>query len=258
MDDLNLKILSGIFGAIVGSFLNVCIFRLPEGISIIKPGSHCPLCKKPVKPFDNVPMLSYLILMGRCRNCKGRISIRYPIVEAISTIFSVYFFSRYGFSFEYLSRYILLCSLIVITFIDISHKIIPDWITLPGILAGFGLSFLVMEITPIESVAGIFLGGGSLYSIAFLYHLIAHREGMGGGDVKLIAMIGAFTGYKGVIFTIFTASATGTFVGIPILLIQGKGRETPIPFGPFLALGTVIYMMWGREIVRWYLGFGHG
>jgi leader peptidase (prepilin peptidase)/N-methyltransferase len=252
-DILILKIAAGFFGAFVGSFLNVCIVRLPAGGSIVFPRSHCPRCKHPIRSTDNIPILSYLLLKGRCRYCRAPISWRYPAVEAISAIFSLLLFYRYGPSYTYLIYYGLVCSLIVIAFIDFSHWIIPNVITIPGIIVGGVASFWILEVTPMESILGILVGGGGLYLVAFFYQLIARREGMGGGDIKLLAMLGAFIGWKGVLFTILTASATGTVAGLAMIVNQKKGVQTRVPFGPFLSLGAVFYLLLGKEVIQWYL-----
>lgn len=253
LPDYILKIAAGLFGAMVGSFLNVCIVRLPKGTSIVSPGSHCPRCKHPVRPADNIPILSFLILKGKCRYCRSPISWRYPAVEALSTIFSLLFFYRYGPSVAYIVYYGFVCSLIVIALIDLSHWIIPNVITIPGIVVGGVASLFALEVSIVESIVGILLGGGSLYLVAFFYHLITRREGMGGGDIKLLAMLGAFIGWKGVLFTIFTASATGAVAGIATMVRKKEGGKTAVPFGPFLAFGAVLFLLWGKELIQWYL-----
>lgn len=237
----------------IGSFLNVCIYRLPRSVSLIHPRSMCPSCRAQIAFYDNVPVASYIWLRGRCRHCGTAISLRYPLVELISGLFAVAVFARYGLSWESLFVYALVAALVVITFIDIDHQIIPDVITYPGIGVGFIASFVLGYITYKESLIGIILGGGVLLLVAWSYHFLTKREGMGGGDIKLLAMIGAFLGWKGVIFTIFVGSAIGTVVGTVIALRTEEGRRLPIPFGPFLSLGALLFLFFGPQIIGWYV-----
>jgi leader peptidase (prepilin peptidase)/N-methyltransferase len=182
-------------------------------------------------------------------------SPRYPVVELVSGLFALAVFDRYGFSWESLFLYTLIAALIVITFIDIDHQIIPDVISLPGIAIGFAASFLVGYISYKESLIGIALGGGLLLSIAWGYYALTRKEGMGGGDIKLLAMLGAFLGWKGVIVTILAASAIGTLVGIAIALRTGGGRKLSVPFGPFISLGAILYVFFGTQMIEWYVAF---
>lgn len=237
----------------MGSFLNVCIYRLPRSISLIRPRSMCPGCKAKIAFYDNVPVASYLWLRGRCRHCGTAISLRYPLIELVSGLFAVAVFIRYGLSWEGIFLYALVAALLVITFIDIDHKIIPDVITYPGIVVGFLTSLVLGRITYKESLFGIILGGGVLLLIALGYYLLTKREGMGGGDIKLLAMIGAFLGWKGVIFTVFVGSAIGTVVGIALALRTEGGRKLAIPFGPFLSLGALLFLFFGPQIIGWYV-----
>ncbi len=248
-------IASILFGAIVGSFLNVCILRLPKEESIITPGSHCPHCKKPIAFYDNIPLISYFILRGKCRHCKKRISLQYPIVEGITALSSLLLFIKFGPSIPYLLYFAFVSSLIVITGIDLYHQIIPDLISLPGIGVGLLGSLLFLPLTFLNSLFGILLGGGSLFLVATLYQWLFKREGMGGGDVKLLAMIGAFLGWKAVILTILLGSLIGSITGIAIILLRGKDFKYAIPFGPFLSLGAVISLFYQNEIISWYLQF---
>ena len=237
----------------VGSFLNVCIYRLPRSLSLIHPPSMCPSCQTKIPFYDNVPVASYLWLRGRCRHCGAAFSLRYPLVELVSGLFAVAVFARYGFSWESLFLYSLVGALLVITFIDIDHQIIPDVITYPGIGVGFVTSLLLGHITYKESLIGILLGGGILLLVAWGYYLLTKREGMGGGDIKLLAMIGAFLGWKGVIFTIFAGSAIGTVAGVALALRTGGGRRLAIPFGPFLSIGGLLYLFFGPQLIGWYI-----
>jgi leader peptidase (prepilin peptidase)/N-methyltransferase len=242
------------FGMCIGSFLNVCIYRLPSSMSILKPSrSFCPQCKSAIKFYDNIPVFSYIWLKGRCRNCKSSISLRYPLVELITGILAISILFLFGLTLEGLVYFIFISSLLVITFIDIDHKIIPDIITLPGIPIGLLTSFVLPAMTFMSSLVGLLVGGGSLLLVACVYSLITHKEGMGGGDIKLLGMIGAFLGWKGVIFTIFAASLTGTLVGIIVMLQKGKNLKFAIPFGPFLSIGAMSYVFFGEGVMYWYL-----
>jgi leader peptidase (prepilin peptidase)/N-methyltransferase len=223
-------------------------------MSILKPSrSFCPQCKSAIKFYDNIPVFSYIWLRGRCRNCKASISLRYPLVELITGILAISILFLFGLTLEGLVYFIFISSLLVITFIDIDHKIIPDIITLPGIPIGLLASFVLPAMTFISSLVGLLVGGVSLLLVAWVYSLITHKEGMGGGDIKLLGMIGAFLGWKGVIFTIFAASLTGTLVGIIVMLQKGKNLKFAIPFGPFLSIGAMSYVFFGEKVVFWYL-----
>ena len=247
-----IEVFTFIFGLCIGSFLNVCIYRLPASKSISHPRSSCTNCNELIPFYDNIPVVSYLLLRGRCRFCREPISLRYPIIELLAGLFALITFFKYGLTLEALIYYVYIAALLVITFIDIDHQIIPDVITLPGIpiffLAGFGLS----KINYLDSLIGILAGGGSLFLVAWIYSLITKKEGMGGGDIKLLAMIGAVIGWKGVLFTIFVASAVGTLSGILVMLKSRKGMKLRIPFGPFLAIGAIAYIFFGPQLVRCY------
>ena len=245
-----------ILGSLIGSFLNVCIYRLPRNLSIISPSSRCPSCNTPIRPYDNIPVLSYLLLGGRCRACKTKISLRYPLVESLNAGLYVLLFWRFGAAWS-TAIYAVFCSaLVVITFIDLDFQIIPDTITLPGIVIGFVAGSLLMpdpfmrnsRLGFLSSLIGFLAGGGLYYAIAVL-----SKGGMGGGDIKMMAMVGALTGWKSVILTTFLGSFTGAIVGVFLMVFKGKGRKTKIPFGPFLALGAVVTLFFGEEIFRWYI-----
>ncbi|MCX8119150.1 MAG: prepilin peptidase [Desulfobacterota bacterium] len=244
---------SVVFGAIVGSFLNVCIHRLPKEESIVRPGSYCPRCQAPIKAYDNIPILSYLFLRGRCRSCKEKISIQYPIVEALTALSSLSLFATFGVSWNYLYYFLFVAALIAITVIDLYHQIIPDVISLPGIGVGLLGSLIVPNITFSNALIGALAGGGSLFLVGMVYQWLFKREGMGGGDVKLLAMIGAFLGWKSVFLTILLSSFIGSVIGVTIILLKGKDFKYAIPFGPFLALGAIISLFWGEHLIRWYL-----
>jgi leader peptidase (prepilin peptidase)/N-methyltransferase len=242
-----------LIGLCVGSFLNVCIYRLPAGLSIAHPPSACPKCGKGIRWYDNIPVVSYLVLRGRCRNCGTPIASRYPIVELMTGLFALAAWTRFGPHWSAALYFLFICALLVITFIDIDHRIIPDSISLPGIPIGFAASFVLPQLRWTESLIGILAGGGILLAIAWGYRLLTGKEGMGGGDIKLLAMIGAFLGWAGVIFTIMTASFTGTIVGIMVMCKTRGGMKLAVPFGPFLAIGAICYLFFGPEAIDWYL-----
>ena len=245
-----------LLGCCVGSFLNVCIYRLPQDLSIVSPRSFCPSCRAPIRAYDNIPLVSYLLLGGKCRNCGAGISWRYPLVEALTGGVALALFLKFGFSLSFFAYFVLSAALIVISFIDLDHRIIPDLISLPGIAVGFLLALFGPLATVKESLIGLLAGGGSLYLVAFVYEALTKREGMGGGDVKLLAMIGAWLGWKAILFTLFFASLSGTFIGGAVMLIQREGRLYAIPFGPFLAFSGLAYVFLGPELIAWYLNWG--
>jgi leader peptidase (prepilin peptidase) / N-methyltransferase len=234
-----------VFGLIVGSFCNVVIYRLPQGKSIVTPGSQCRLCGNSVRPWDNIPLLSYFLLKGRCRFCREPIAARYPAVEFISGVLYVWLY----FKFMSFAIYALMTStLLVVALIDFDHKIIPNAITLPGIAIGLGLSLWALPITPVASLLGLLVGGTLFYLIA-----VVSKGGMGGGDIKLIAMIGTFLGWQGALFTIFSGALLGSLVGVTLMLLGKKGRKDKVPFGPFLSCGAILFMLSGEDLVQWYL-----
>ena len=245
---------SFILGAVIGSFLNVCIYRIPAGESIVHPPSRCPACGAGIRWHQNVPILSYILLRGRCAACRVRISPRYPLVEALSGLLFALVFFHFGFQWATHVYWLFAASLIVITFIDLDHQIIPDVISLPGIVVGFICSFAVPWLSWSDSLIGILVGGGSLYLVAVGYELLTKKEGMGGGDIKLLAMIGAFLGWQAVLPVIFLSSFVGSLVGVPIMLLKKADSKLAIPFGPFLAAAALFYLFWGPPLIRWYLG----
>lgn len=247
------EIITFIFGMCIGSFINVCIYRIPFSKSIAYPGSTCPSCSSSIRFYDNIPVLSYLLLGGRCRHCNASISFRYPLVEIMVGFLALCMLLNFGFTFEGFIYFVFVASLIVLTFIDIDHQLIPDVITLPGILIGIAASFALPAISFKNSIFGLLTGGGSLLAVAWTYHFITKKEGMGGGDIKLLAMIGSFLGWKGVLFTIFTASLAGAIVGVIIMLSTRKDMKLAVPFGPFLSFGAVLYIFLGERLIYWYL-----
>lgn len=241
------------FGMCIGSFMNVCIYRLPIAKSIADPSrSVCPNCNSMIRFYDNIPVFSYLWLKGRCRHCNTPISFRYPLVEAIAGLVALSVFLTFGLTLEGLIYFIFITSLLIITFIDIDHKIIPNVITIPGIPIGLLLALGLPAVTFVDSILGLLAGGGSLFIVAWTYSLLTGKEGMGGGDIKLLAMIGTIIGWKGVLFTIFVSSAAGTLVGIPVMLVKGKNMKFAVPFGPFLSIGAITYIFMGQKIIYWY------
>jgi leader peptidase (prepilin peptidase) / N-methyltransferase len=237
-----------VFGLILGSFCNVVIYRLPQGKSIVTPGSQCRACSQLIRPWDNIPLLSYVLLRGRCRYCKEPISIRYPAVEMASGVIYVLLWYKLGVGLPLVLNGLLSSALLVVALIDFDHKIIPNVITLPGMTMGLGLSFWVLSITPLVSLAGLLTGGIIFYLIA-----VVSKGGMGGGDIKLIAMIGAFLGWQGALFTIFSAALLGSLVGVTLMLLGRKGRKDKVPFGPFLAGGAMLFVLTGDDLIRWYV-----
>jgi leader peptidase (prepilin peptidase)/N-methyltransferase len=256
-----------IFGGIIGSFLNVCIYRMPLNESIISPGSHCPNCEKAIPWYDNVPFVSYCLLLARCRFCKKIISPRYLLVELLTGASFLAMFIRFGLSFDFFVYTLFVCGLIVSTFIDIGYRIIPDEISLGGIAVGLLLSLAKSlfighngaKFFPlIDSCLGVIVGGGIIYLTGFLFDLVYFKllkkpaiqgetESMGGGDVKLLAMIGAFLGWKIAIFTFFIAPFFGAVVGLINMAVK---KDHTIPYGPFLSLAAIIGIFWMEPILR--------
>jgi len=249
-------IFSFLLGAAVGSFLNVCIYRLPAGESIVSPPSRCPACGARIRPWHNIPILGWLILRGKCRDCGAPISPRYPFVELLNGLLTLALFLKFGPSPTFLVLFVFCSALVAITFIDLDHQIIPDVISLPGIVVGFACSFVLPWLGWKSSLMGIVAGGGSLLLVAWLYELFTKKEGMGGGDIKLLAMMGAFLGWRSVPFIIFASSLIGSVIGVTLMLIQKKDGKLAIPFGPFLAAGAVLYIFYGKAIITWYLTLG--
>ena len=239
-----------IFGAVVGSFLNVCIFRIPAKTSIIKPLSQCPHCHHPIRFYDNIPIISFILLRGKCRDCGGKISWRYPLVELITALLALLLFLQFGLTLKFLAFFIFTAVLIVITFIDLDHQIIPDILTLPGIPIFLLLAIFVVKVPWREALIGLLIGGGMLFAIAFIYQLITKREGMGGGDIKLLAMIGGFLGWKSLIFVLLFSSFSGAIVGITAMIIKKQDMKYAVPFGPFLSAAAVAYLFWGDAFMR--------
>lgn len=244
-----------ILGTIIGSFLNVCIYRIPAGVSIVTPRSRCPHCETQILWYHNLPILSWLLLKGTCAYCSAKVPVRYLLVEALTGVLFALFFYRFAFHPVTAVMLLLVATLVVITFIDLDHQIIPDVISLPGIPLGFLCSFFVPWVTWQSSLLGIVLGGGSLLTIALGYEFLTKKEGMGFGDVKLLAMLGAFLGWTAIFPIIFIGSLLGTLVGVPLMLIKKADSKLAVPFGPFLsaaALIHVFFIQYFDPIMHWY------
>lgn len=239
-------------GCCLGSLYNVVIHRLPKEESIIGPGSHCPRCGHPIPFYNNIPLVSYVLLRGKCRYCGERISPRYPLVEGLGGLLGLLLFLRYGWVPQFFIEFFFVSLLIVISFIDLDTYLIPDALSLSGMVAGFVLSFLSSRVMWLDSLLGILLGGGFFFLIAIGYQYLRHKDGLGGGDIKLLAMIGAFLGWPGVVFTVLAASLIGTVVGLAVMWRSRKGLGTMLPFGPFLASGALLYLFWGEAFFLWY------
>jgi len=242
-----------ILGAVVGSFLNVCIHRLPREESIVYPSSRCPHCRQSIAWHDNIPLVSYICLKGRCRNCQEAISGRYFLIEAVTAVMALLTYWKFGMSLAFLAAFLFVATLIVIAFIDMEHQIIPHEIILPGIPLFLLAAVFIMGIPLLDSFLGIMIGIGSLYLIAVYYEQITGTEGMGGGDVNLMGMLGAFLGWKSLLFILMIAAFTGAAVGITMMMIKGKTMKYAVPFGPFLSLGAVLYLFWGKAIYNFFL-----
>ncbi|MFQ6091417.1 MAG: prepilin peptidase, partial [bacterium] len=247
-------------GLAVGSFLNVCIYRIPEGKSLLRPGSHCPHCGAPIRSYDNIPLLSYALLRGRCRLCQAKISVRYPIVELLTAILFVALFIVSGSSLQFLIYCLLVAGLLVVALIDLDRYIIPDRITVPGIVVGlfcspFNASLGFGGRGIVASAIGLLIGGVLFFLIALFGRAVFRKESMGGGDIKLAAMLGAFLGWKGALLSFFLAFLIGAVVGGGVLLVSSKRSSTRLPFGPFLALGATGYILFGDLIIRAYWSY---
>jgi len=270
-------VIGGLFGLVVGSFLNVVIHRLPrilqrewraecadlldmtdaeaddEPLTLSKPRSRCPSCQTPIKPWHNIPVLGYLMLRGRCASCGSPIGIRYPVVETVSGIGTAMVAARFGLSPEGLAAALMTWALIALSGIDLDHKLLPDRITLPLVWAGLLLSLGTFFTTPTDAILGAAAGYGVLWAIFQLFRLATGKEGMGFGDFKLLAAFGAWFGWQLLPQIVLVASVAGAMVGIVILLLARHRRAEPIPFGPFLAAAGWIAMMWGEAINHFYL-----
>ncbi|HYR44061.1 MAG TPA: prepilin peptidase [Terriglobia bacterium] len=263
-----------VFGLVIGSFLNVVIVRLPQGLSISTPRSHCPQCKRLIPWYDNMPILSYMVLRGHCRRCDKKISARYPFVEALSALVSVLLYFKFGLGSEWAIFLAFSAALIVLAFIDLDHRILPDEITLNGIWIGALANVYLAQPSPlasrllrtvgievtntrvialVASLVGALIGGGLLWGVAEVYLRLRGIEGMGFGDVKMMAMVGAFLGAPLALITIMLGSLLGSVIGLLFIRFAGKTREYELPFGTFLAAAGIVAVVYGEDLVRWYL-----
>ena len=258
-----LDLVAVLWGLILGSFLNVCIHRLPRELSIVRPRSCCPSCNQTIAWFDNIPLVSYLLLRGNCRHCGVRIPIRYPAIEAATGLVSWLVFHRFGLGPTYFVYFFYGASLLAVSVIDLEHRIIPDEISLSGIVIGLVLAALtpvvaILDGIPfLDSLIGLLVGGGSLLLLGMAYEAVRKQEGIGGGDIKLLAMIGAFTGWKGVLFTVFGGSLFASVVGITFMVVRRTNGQVPIPFGPFLSGASFVYVLAGDRLLQAYWSMLH-
>lgn len=243
----------GLLGLVIGSFLNVVIHRLPRGQSVVTPRSRCASCGNELRAVDNVPLLSYAMLGGRCRQCRAAISVRYPIVELVTGLVFAGHYLMFGLDILLVPRLLFASVLIVLFAIDLEHHLLPNAITLPGIVVGLAFSLLVPPGVR-AAVIGVLVGGGVLWIIGEGYFRLTGQEGMGGGDVKMLAMIGAFLGWKLVLVTLVFSSIAGSLVGMLVIATRRGGMKYALPYGTFLALGALVASLFGERIVDWYVG----
>jgi len=254
-----------LLGLVVGSFLNVCIWRIPRGQSVVSPPSHCPRCRKPIRPFDNIPVLSFLLLGGRCRDCRNAISVRYPLVEALTALLFLVVLARFGLTVQTVKAIGFVCLLIVTALIDLDLQVIPFRLSVTGL--GLGIAGSIVAPPPVmrDSLAAAAAGAAFIgvawlmwrYVLAGLFRRLGvdRKEGMGGGDLPYTAMIGAFIGLQALAVALFAAVVSGVLVGL-IWRALGRGKAgQPMPFGPFLALGGILGLLWGRVAFAWYASF---
>jgi leader peptidase (prepilin peptidase)/N-methyltransferase len=241
------------FGALIGSFLNVCIYRLPLGKSIVWPASACPHCNRELFWYENIPIASFVALRGKCRTCGGAISIRYPLIEALTAAMFALAWWYYGPGLLLVSRLVFGCALLVLFAIDLEHHLLPNAITIPGIIVGFVFS-LFTGPGWLSSLIGIAVGYGVLWTIAAAYYRIRHEEGLGMGDLKMLAMVGAFLGWQLTLLTLMLASVSGTLIGLGLIISKRGGMKYALPFGTFLALGAAVAASIGPALLEWYLG----
>jgi leader peptidase (prepilin peptidase) / N-methyltransferase len=252
LDTFQIAILA-VVGLVVGSFLNVCIHRLPLGQSLNSPPSRCPHCDDRLRWFDNIPVVSYAILGGRCRKCRARISIRYPIVELVTMGLFLLHGAVFGWTALLIPRLLFACAMVVLFAIDLEHQLLPNAITLPGIVVGL-IASSVLPPGIIDALIGVIVGGGVLWLIGEAYFRYSGHEGMGGGDVKMLAMIGAFLGWKLVLVTLVLSSVVGSSIGVIVIAVRKGGMKYALPYGTFLALGALVASLAGDAIVNWYVG----
>ncbi|MBF0504566.1 MAG: prepilin peptidase [Candidatus Omnitrophica bacterium] len=265
MPAMDFNVLSGLFffvvGSITGSFLNVCIVRLPVEKSIVFPGSHCVSCAAPIKWYDNIPLISWIVLKGRCRSCQARISFRYLLVELLTALTFLFFFKYYGWQLVLFPYLVMVSGFIVAIFVDFAFRIIPDEVSIGGMIAGLIFSFFIPQLHGCHSaflgagysLVGILVGGGSIYLMGALGDFVFKKETMGGGDVKLVGMVGAFMGWKLALLTFFLAPFFGAVYGI---IEKIRTKDSTIAYGPFLIMGALVSLFWGNQIINFILTGG--
>lgn len=244
------------FGTIIGSFLNVIIYRLPRDMSVVFPSSHCTKCGHKLRWYENIPIISYILLKGKCNKCKTSISLRYPIVEILTGLFASFAYLKWGISTDFAFNFVFLVLVIVISFIDLDFKIIPDELNLIGFLSGLIYSIIRTDFSIIDALLGSFVGAGFLFTIAYLYLKFRGIEGLGMGDVKLLAFFGSYLGWFGSLFVIFVGSVLGVIFGLTLAYLYRTKDKTKfeIPFGPYLSIAGILYLFFGEIIKNWYLG----
>ena len=254
MTELLLVFVIGALGLAVGSFLNVCIYRLPRGQSVVGPASRCPSCGRGLSWFENVPVVSWILLGGRCRTCRNAISMMYPTVEAITAFVFVLQCLQVGWQPLLGVRLVFVAVMIVLCVIDLQTKILPDVITVPGVAVGL-VSSCFLEPGWTSSLVGMVAGGGILWAVGRVYFLIRGQHGMGMGDVKMLAMIGAFLGWQSMLIALLLASLLGSAVGVAMIMLRQGGMQSALPFGSFMAVSALISISVGQSLLRWYSGF---
>lgn len=242
-------------GAIIGSFANVAILRFQSNESVVRPASRCPQCKTPIAWKDKIPIVSWFLLRGRCRACQAPIAKRYWIVEALTAALFAVVFLKYGWSWTLLELLFFFSGLVIVSFIDIDTFLLPDKYTLPGMVIGLLGAALSPERSFLDAILGLVFGGGFLWAVAYFYYILRKEEGMGGGDIKLLAWIGAVLGWQSIAFVIIAASLVGSVIGLLAASRDKKGMKTVIPFGPSLAFGAVLYALAGQNIAQLYNEF---
>jgi leader peptidase (prepilin peptidase)/N-methyltransferase len=247
------KIIIALFGLAWGSFLNVVIYRLPRGHSLLWPPSSCPRCKTKIKPYDNIPVLSYLLLRGKCRACGSPISVLYPLVEAITPVCFLLLHGRFGLSVHFFTSCIFASALIALCFIDLTHQILPDEITLPGLVLALVYAGFRPDLSLRQAMVGGVVGAGFLLVIYSAYRFLRKKEGLGMGDVTMMLFVGAYLGWQKAFFTLLAASLAGALVGVFLLSFRKKDLQFSLPFGTFLAPAAFAALVWGDRIIRAYL-----
>lgn len=243
------EIFAFVLGLVIGSFINVCIYRLPLGLSLVSPPSRCPRCNSKLKAVDLVPVFSWLFLRGKCRRCQEKISIRYPLVELVCGLGFLVLFWKYGLTVQYLAAVFLFSGLVVCSMIDYDHKIIPVQVNLTLAVAAIPLLLFQSVDVFLNGLLGALVGGGLLLLVA-----VASKGGMGGGDIKLAAVLGLYLGWQHLLLALFIAFVIGAVTGLVYVWVRKKTMKQTLPFGPFLSLATFIVLLWGWEIIRWYMG----